>query len=107
MACIGFNKWKSYKDLFKRRSNQSFLKGINSEYSLEYWPPNATSQLTGKDPDTKKGGGQAEKGAQGRRCLDDITDSVDMNLGKLQKIVKDGSLACCSPQGHKESDMNR
>ena len=31
------------------------------------------------------------------RWLDSITDSMDMNLGKLQEIVKDGSLACCSP----------
>ena len=31
-------------------------------------------------------------------------DSVDMNLSKLREIVKD-SLSCCSPWGHKESDM--
>ena len=36
------------------------------------------------------------------RCLDGITDSVGVNLGKLQEMVK-GSLACCSPWGQKES----
>ena len=44
-----------------RRSNQSILKEINPEYSLEgltaeaeapiFWPPNAKSQLIGKNPD--------------------------------------------------------
>ena len=40
------------------------------------------------------------------RWLDGIIDSVDMSLSKLWEIVKDrqGSLACCSPWGHKESD---
>ena len=40
------------------------------------------------------------------RWLDGIIDSMDMSLNKLQKIVKEGqgSLACCSPWGCKESD---
>ena len=39
------------------------------------------------------------------RWLDSITDAMDMDLSKLQKIVKDGgSLVCCSPWGHEESD---
>ena len=49
-----------------RRSNQSMLKEINPEYSLEglmlrlklrwpvLWPPDAKSQLIGKDPDAGK-----------------------------------------------------
>ena len=38
------------------------------------------------------------------RWLDGITDSMDMNLGKLRKMVRTGSLECCSPWDHKESD---
>ena len=48
-----------------RRQNQSLLKEINPEYSLEglmlkaevpiLWPPDANSQLIGKDPDAGKG----------------------------------------------------
>ena len=36
------------------------------------------------------------------KWLDGITNSMDMNLGKLQETVRDRE--CCSPWGHKESD---
>ena len=40
------------------------------------------------------------------RIPDCITDSMDMNLSKLQEIVKDRKLThCSSPWGHKELDM--
>ena len=39
--------------------------------------------------------------------LDSITDSMDTSLGKVQETVKDGSLACCSPWGCKESDVTK
>ena len=38
------------------------------------------------------------------KWLDNIIDSKHMNLSKLWEIVKEGSLACCSPWGHEESD---
>ena len=54
------------------QSNHSILHEINPEYSLEglmlkpkapiLWPPDAKSQLTGKDPDAGKHGRQKEKG---------------------------------------------
>ena len=44
------------------------------------------------------------KGQQRMRWLDSITDSVNMNLSKLQDIGKDRGLVCCSPWSHKESD---
>ena len=54
------------------RSNQSILKEINPEYSLEglmmeaetpiLWPPDAKNQLIGKDPDAGKDWRQEEKG---------------------------------------------
>ena len=50
--------------------------------------------------------GKRRRGQQRMRWLDSITDSMNMNLSKLWEMVKDrqGSLACCSPWGHKESD---
>ena len=45
------------------------------------------------------------KGQQRMRWLDDITDSIYMNLSKLQELVMDkGGLTCCRPWGCEESD---
>ena len=46
------------------------------------------SQLTGKDPDAGQDWGKRKRGWQRMRWLGNITDSMDMNLSKLQEIVK-------------------
>ena len=48
--------------------------------------------------------GKRRKGQQRMRWLDSITDSMDMNLSKPGDSEGQGSLACCSPWGRKESD---
>ena len=51
-------------------------------------------------------GVRRRRGQQKMRCLDGITDSMDVSLSELWKLVMDkGDLACCSPGGCKESDM--
>ena len=46
------------------------------------------------------------RGRHRMRRLDGITDSMDMSLSKPRELVDgQGGLACCSPWGHKESDM--
>ena len=81
-----------------RRSNHSILKEINPEYSLEklpeagapiLWPPDMKSRLIGKDLDAWKDQGQEEKVVAEDEMVRYITNSVDMNLSKLQKIVED------------------
>ena len=76
-----------------RRSNQSILKGINPEYSLEgllaeteapiVGPPDVKSWFIVKDPDAEKGWRQNEKGAAENETLESITDSMVMNLSSL------------------------
>ena len=52
------------------------------------WPPAAKSWLIRKDPDAGRDWRQKEKGQKSMRQLDGIIDSMDMNLGELQKTVR-------------------
>ena len=54
-----------------------------------FWPPDMKSPLIGTDPAGKDEGKDRGQG-QRMRWLDDLMDSVDMNLSKFWEIVKDG-----------------
>ena len=58
----------------------------------------------GKDQMLGKIEGRMRRGRREMRWLDGITDSVHVNLSKLQESGRQGSLAVYSPWGLKESD---
>ena len=82
-----------------RRSNQSILKEINPEYSLEGLMLKLKRQYldhlmrTGDSLEKSlmlgKIKGRRRRGCQRMRWLDNITDAMNMNLGKLQEMVRD------------------
>ena len=94
------------------RSNQSILKEINHEYSLEglMLKLQYCGLLMGRIDSLEKTlmrekiEDRRKRGQQKMRWLDGINDSIDMSLSKLQKMVGEGqgSLMCCSPWHHKE-----
>ena len=109
---VGEDSWVPWT---ARRSNQSILKEISREYSLEGLMLNLDLQYFGhpmqrtdsleKTLMLGKTAGRGRRGWQRIRWWDGITNSMDMSLSNLWELVINREARhAAAPRGHKQSD---
>ena len=100
--------WRARRPTHSILENQPWMFFERTDAEAEapiIWPPDMKSWLIGKDPDTRKVWGQEEEGSTENEMVGwhhwlnghESEQTLRISEGR-------GSLVCCSPCGHKESD---
>ena len=118
--CWVLKKWCFRTVVLERPLDSKEIKPVNLEVNQPWiltgrteseaeapilWPPDVKSQLTGKDPDAGKDWRQKHKKVTEDEMVGWCHWCSEHDLGQTPEDAEgQGSLVCCSPWGHKESD---
>ena len=101
---VPWTEWGSNQSILKEISPEYSLKGQMLKLKLQYFGHlMQRSELLKKTSMLGKTEGKRRRGQERMRWLDNIIDSMDMNLSKLCKIVKDRVSWCAVVHGDAKS----
>ena len=105
-SLAGTRKYLQQLKAVSCKGNQSWVFRVAEAEAVILWLPDAKSQLIGKDLNVEKDWKQEEKGAAKDEM---VRYHHQLNGCEFEQTLGDsgvqGSLACCSPWGHKKLDM--